>query len=389
MKKFFNLLFLITVMLLSSPAFSETSEYSFVHIQDEKTGFEIARAIVPENFEVISNVEWTRDFENPARFSYVAKSNSDDVSFAYLSEKAYVDVLQGKELKNGEFDSDFRTVNKKKILASDYIKEVILSDYPQASDIALVAEKNMPDGMDEYLISLMYKKIDELNITAKADTRYAKIDITNPDILPYVATFSYDFNGKKYYQTFVTLFTSVEYQYTAKNKKNDVKDKKFWKMKGLYSYRVEQKNYDKYYNDFLIFAANSMPNNKAVMALEHVKQEMVIELNPSFVDVNKNSALKNKPSDLFRRYFEVGLPDYSYIESMIKPSLTQVRWLTNIMEPQNEFSYRNLRQVWRQSFYVPKKYEYVYLNKGQNKWVISTEPQTFDIRWKKLKKTKF
>ena len=149
MKKFFNLLFLITVMLLSSPAFSETSEYSFVHIKDEKTGFEIARAIVPENFEVISNVEWTRDFENPARFSYVAKSNSDDVSFSYLSEKAYVDVLQGKELKNGEFDSDFRTVNKKKILASDYIKEVILSDYPQASDIALVAEKNMADGMDE------------------------------------------------------------------------------------------------------------------------------------------------------------------------------------------------------------------------------------------------
>ena len=128
-----------------------------------------------------------------------------------------------------------------------------------------------------------------------------------------------------------------------------------------------------------------MPNNKAVNALEHVKQEMVIELNPYFVDYNKKSTLKNRPSDLFRRYFEVGLPDYSYIDSMIKPTLSQVRWLVNVIVPQSEFSYRKINQVWRQKFYVPQKFEYVYMNKTDGSWVISTENQNLKKGWITLK----
>lgn len=387
MKKFLSIL---TLMLFGAmPAFCETLTYFSVPIKDEKSECEMARVVVPENFEISSDVLWTRDFETPAKITITSKSLNDDVVFGYKSSKSYVDNLNTQELKNGELDYDFRTITKKKPLANDYFKEIIKEDYPQAKNITFVSEKKMPDGMDEYLIGLMYKKIDELNITAKADSRYAKISITNPEIVPAVSTFSYNLNGKEYYQTFLTVFSSVEYQFLGKNIKSTMKNKKFWKMKGLYSYRVEPKNYEKYFNDFVIYVANSMPNNKAVMAMGQVKQEMVIELNPYFVDANKQTSLKNKPSELFKRYFEQGLPDYSYTDTMVKPSLTQVRWLANIIDPQNEFSYRSLKQVWRQSFYVPKKYEFVYLNKKQNKWVVSTEAQRFGRGWTKLKQTKF
>lgn len=385
MKKFLNILILF--MLTAMPAFCETLTYSSIPVKDEKTGFEVARVIVPENFEISSTVEWTRDFENPAKLYMQAKSKESDVTFSYLSSKSYVDNLKTQELKNGEFDYDFRTVNKKMVSPDEYFRTYILSKNPDATKITNLSSVDMPSGMDEYLIGLMYQRIDELNLTAKSDTRYSKIKITNPIIVPQVVTFSYQSNGKDYKETFLTMFTSVEYQFTGKNKndKSKIKDKKFWTRKGLYSIKSESKDYDKFFDDFIIFTANSMPNNKAVNALEHVKQEMVTELNPYFVDYNKKSTLKNRPSDLFRRYFEVGLPDYSYIDSMIKPTLSQVRWLVNVIVPQSEFSYRKINQVWRQKFYVPQKFEYVYMNKTDGSWVISTENQNLKKGWITLK----
>lgn len=385
MKKFLNILILF--MLTAMPAFCETFTYSSIPIKDEKTGFEIARVIVPENFEVSSTVEWSRDFENPAKLSMQAKSKDSDVTFSYLSSKSYVDNLKTQELKNGEFDYDFRTVNKKMTSPDEYFREYILSKNPDATDIKNLYSVDMPSGMDEYLIGLMYQRIDELNLTAKSDTRYSKIKISNPIIVPQIVTFSYNSNGKEYKETFLTMFTSAQYQFTGKNKndKSKMKDKKFWIRKGLYSLKAESKDYDKFFDDFIIFTANSMPNNKAVYALEHVKQEMVTELNPYFVDYNKKSTLKNRPSDLFRRYFEIGLPDYSYVDSMIKPTLSQVRWLVNVIVPQSEFSYRKINQVWRQKFYVPQKFEYVYMNKTDDSWVISTENQNLKKGWITLK----
>lgn len=391
MKKFLNILFAFILMFAAMPAYCGTAEFYSIPINDEKTNVELARAVVPEYFDVTSSVLWSRDFENPVKLSFIATSMQDDVIFSYLSKSSYVDILNGEELKNDQYDKDFRTVNKKVTAPDEYIKSIILEEYAEATEITKFSEAKMPQGMDEYLVGLMYEKIDELNITAKADSRYSKIDISNPKIFPYIATFSYELNGKTYYQTFLTVFSSIEYQFTSKKKsdKNRLKDKIFWEMKGLYSYRVEQKNYDKYFEDFVIFVANSMPNNKAVSAVEHVKQQMVIELNPSYFDINKKSGLQNKPSELFGRYFELGLPDYSYVDTMIKPSLSQVRWLVNILEPQNEFSYRNVKQVWRQSFYVPEQYKYVYFNIKDDKWLISTEVKKLDRSWIKLKQTKF
>lgn len=385
MKKFLNILVLL--ILTAMPVFSDTLTYSSVPIKDEKTGLEFARAIVSENFNVESNVTWTRDFENPARLFVSAKSNVSDVEFSYLSGKSYVDNLKLVEMKNGELDYDFRTTNKKMTSPEEYLKEIILSKYPNATDITTVSSVNMPNGMSEYLMGLMYQRIDELNLTAKADSRYSKIKITNPEIIPCIMTFSYKLNEKTYDEMFLTMFTSVEYQFTGKNKndKNKIKDKKFWKMNGLYSYKAESKDFEKNFEDFVMFVANSMPNNKAVSALEHVKQEMLIELNPYFVDYNKKSSLKNRPSELFKRYFEVGLPDYSYISSMIKPTLSQVRWLINVVEPQAEFSYRKINQVWRQKIYVPQKYKYVYLQKSDKKLMLSTEFQKPEKGWIVLK----
>lgn len=385
MKKILNILILL--ILAAMPVFSDTLTYSSVPLKDEKTGLEFARVIVPENFKVESNVFWGRDFENPARLFVSAKSNASDVEFSYLSGKSYVDNLKTLELQNSEMDYDFRTTNKKMISPEEYLKEVILSRNPRATDIVQICSVGMPNGMSEYLIGLMYQRIDELNLTAKADTRYSKIKITNPEIIPCIMTFSYKSGEKTYKEMFLTMFTSVEYQFTGKNKndKSKIKDKRFWKMNGLYSYKAEEKDFDKDFEDFVIFAANSMPNNKAVSALDHVKQEMLIELNPYFVDYNKKSSLKNRPSDLFKRYFEVGLPDYSYISSMIKPTLSQVRWLVNIIEPQSEFSYRRINQVWRQKIYVPQKYKYVYLQKSDKKLIISTEYQKVQKGWIVLK----
>ena len=86
MKKFLNILILF--MLTAMPAFCETLTYSSIPVKDEKTGFEVARVIVPENFEVSSTVEWTRDFENPAKLYMQAKSKESDVTFSYLSSKS-------------------------------------------------------------------------------------------------------------------------------------------------------------------------------------------------------------------------------------------------------------------------------------------------------------
>lgn len=391
MKRFFNILFVLAAMFCSTPAFCETVEFYSVPINDAKNNFEIARAIVPNNFETSSSLIWTRDFENPASFSFSAKSKKEDVVFAYRSKISYVDVLKGKELQNGGFDKDFRTINKKIILPDEYIKNVIASENATAENITKLSEAIMPEGMNDYLIGLMYEKIEELNITAKADSGYSKISISNPNIVPYIATFSYEIDGKSYYHTFLTVFTSLEYQFTSQKKSdnNETKDKIFWEMKGLYSYRAEQKNYDKYFEDFVIFAANSMPNNKATNAVESVKKEMLIELNPSSFDTNNQHPLQNKPSELFRRYFETGLPDYSYVDTMIKPTLSQVRWLVNILEPQNEFSYKNIKQLWKQSFYTSQKYKYVYYNPKDAKWLLSTEQQKLDRSWIKLKQSTF
>lgn len=369
------------------PVFSDTLTYSSVPIKDEKTGLEVARVIVPENFNVKSNVIWSRDFENPARLFISAKSNFSDVEFYYLSGKSYVENFQLGEMKNGEFDYDFRTTNKKVILPEDYLKEIILSRTPKASDIMQIASVSMPNGMQEYLIGLMYQNIDELNLTAKANSRYSKIKVTNPEIIPCIMTFSYKVEEKTYKEMFLTMFTSVEYQFTSKSEKdkNNVKSKKFWKMNEIYAYKTGEKDFERNFDDFTVFAANSMPNNKFVSALEHVKQEMWIETNPYFVDYNKKSSLKNRPSELFKRYFEAGLPDYSYIASMIKPSLSQVRWLVNIIEPQSEFSYRRINQVWRQKIYASKKYSYVYFIKADKKLIFSTEYKKPKKGWIVLK----
>ena len=70
---------------------------------------------------------------------------------------------------------------------------------------------------------------------------------------------------------------------------------------------------------------------------------------------------------------------------MIKPTLSQVRWLINVVEPQAEFSYRKINQVWRQKIYVPQKYKYVYLQKSDKKLMLSTEFQKPEKGWIVLK----
>ena len=390
MKKYFlNIILTLTLVLAAIPVFADTIKYKFVPVNDPKTKIEFARAAVPTDFSVTSDVTWERNVENPAQIVVTAKNEDDDVMFFFSSEKSYVDVNSDKQAKlnSGKEDIILRVFKKKFQTPENYVFEIVNTTNPNAQNIKLVSEKTCSDELSDYLIREMYGKISKIESKAKTDKRSTKIRITNPYIKPYIATYSFDMNGKKYKQTFVTMFTSLDFEYAIKNSdgESDTAIKKLWKNAGFYTFRSVESKYDKYFDDFLVFISDSMFNQKTLEALDGVKMQMIAELSPSYRDPRTGSRLRNMPSDLFRRYFEVGLPDYSYIDSMIKPTLSQVRWLVNVIVPQSEFSYRKINQVWRQKFYVPQKFEYVYMNKTDGSWVISTENQNLKKGWITLK----
>lgn len=391
---------LVTILMLMIAVFSvlpcfagQTAEYKFVPIKDGKTNIEIARTLVPDNFEVKSTVTWERNFKEPALITISANSKDDEILFFFSSAKSYVDISSDNytNLHAGKQDPTLRVFRKKFLLPEEYIFETVSSTNPSASEIKLISSDSCSQELVDYLTSELYQSITEIEVNTKTDKRASKIKITSPLVKPYIATYTYKIGEKLYKQTFITMFTSMDFNYTAKTSYDDYETivKKLWRNSGFYSFRAEEKLYDKYLEDFVIFMSNSMINQKAQEAVEQVKKQMVMEINPSYVDIHTGSRLKKLPSELFRRYYSGGAPDYSEEQSAQKPTIQETRWLSEVFMPQTCFNYRKITNIWRQNVYVPKKYTNVYYNTIGETIVISTDKQKLNGAWIKLKEAKF
>ena len=393
MKKYFlNIILTLTLVLAAIPVFADTIKYKFVPVNDPKTKIEFARAAVPTDFSVTSDVTWERNVENPAQIVVTAKNEDDDVMFFFSSEKSYVDVNSDKQAKlnSGKEDITLRVFKKKFQTPENYVFEIVNTTNPNAQNIKLVSEKTCSDELSDYLIREMYGKISKIESKAKADKRSTKIRITNPYIKPYIATYSFDMNGKKYKQTFVTMFTSLDFEYAIKNSdgESDTAIKKLWKNEGFYTFRSVESKYDKYFDDFLVFISDSMFNQKTLEALDGVKMQMIAELSPSYRDPRTVSRMRNMPSDLFRRYYFGGKADYSEFITFQKPNIENSRWMSELFSPQVSFEFRKMSNLWRQKIYVPEKYKFVYYHNIDEIFVASTEKQQFKGAWTTLKPSK-
>lgn len=393
MKKYFlNIILTLTLVLAAIPVFADTIKYKFVPVNDPKTKIEFARAAVPTDFSVTSDVTWERNVENPAQIVVTAKNEDDDVMFFFSSEKSYVDVNSDKQAKlnSGKEDITLRVFKKKFQTPENYVFEIVNTTNPNAQNIKLVFEKTCSDELSDYLIREMYGKISKIESKAKADKRSTKIRITNPYIKPYIATYSFDMNGKKYKQTFVTMFTSLDFEYAIKNSdgESDTAIKKLWKNAGFYTFRSVESKYDKYFDDFLVFISDSMFNQKTLEALDGVKMQMIAELSPSYRDPRTGSRMRNMPSDLFRRYYFGGKADYSEFIPFQKPNIENSRWMSELFSPQVSFEFRKMSNLWRQKIYVPEKYKFVYYHNIDEIFVASTEKQQFKGAWTTLKPSK-
>ena len=162
MKKYFlNIILTLTLVLAAIPVFADTIKYKFVPVNDPKTKIEFARAAVPTDFSVTSDVTWERNVENPAQIVVTAKNEDDDVMFFFSSEKSYVDVNSDKQAKlnSGKEDITLRVFKKKFQTPKNYVFEIVNTTNPNAQNIKLVSEKTCSDELSDYLIREMYGKI--------------------------------------------------------------------------------------------------------------------------------------------------------------------------------------------------------------------------------------
>ena len=392
MKKFIlNCLSLMIVFALNSTAsFATEKLYKFVPVNDKKTRVEFARTIVPDNFEVSTDVVWSRDFENPALITITAKPKDKDVFFFASTQKTFVDTSNLKKNYQNKKDPKLNISNKKFVTPEEYILEIVNVTNPNATDVKLLSEKSCSSELKEYLIGELYKKAENTKDNYKTDRHSASVKLEKPFIEPYIATYTFNVNGKQYKQTFLTMFSSIDLKYVQKSSYDEYSTitKKLWTNSGVYSFRAEEKDYNNYIDDFVIFVSDTMMNQKAKYALNQVKIQMAVEQNPSFVDVHTGIPLKNLPSELFRRYYEGGSSDYSENQPMQQPSINDLRWVSEILAPQTCYGYRKISSVWNQKLYVPEKYQNVYYNTLQQKLLINDNGSKPDGIWIKLKPSK-
>ena len=281
MKKILSVLFLLMIIMAKPVNAEQFDEYKFVPIQDSKTNIEFARTIIPKDFNLKTEIIWERNYEEPAQLAIFADSKDNTVSFFYSSAKTYVDLLSENETiySSKKQDAAHKVFIKKYISPNEYILEKIKTDNPQVVDIKLEDEKEFPEELINYLISNFYQKTNELTINVKNDKKASKVTITNLKVQPYIALYSYKIGEKSYKQLFLTMFTSRDYNYTHKTSYDEYKTtiKRIWRNNGFYSYRAEDKFYNKYLNSFVIFIADSMINQKTKEALERTKKQMARE----------------------------------------------------------------------------------------------------------------
>ncbi|MBQ2644928.1 hypothetical protein IJG14_05065 [bacterium] len=385
---------LIFCNILVLPVKSEEASkiFKFEIINEPKSKIEFARVLLPQDFNLNYNIFWIRNLEAPVLLSVSAVSNNRDIKFFYSSKITFSD--NGRQLdsfKLSDIDSLSKITKQNFQTIQDYVLKFIKKENPSAQNIQILSSQYCQKDIKEYLTEEMYKKIENLKLNTKTDIKSSKIDIINPNVEPYTVTYKFEKDGKKYKQTVITMLNSLDFEYTKKTKYNifEKNKRKIWTVTGLYSYCAEIDIYDEYYNDFIIFAANTAFNQKAYESIELVKKQMLVELNPIYRDVHTNSPLKNMPSELFRRYYKGGLANYSEDKTspMQKPSLEQIRWYVNIIEPLNSYKLKNLRGIGNQIIYIPKKFKYIYYSPVNNYITVDTNKNKLSGNIK-LKQTK-
>lgn len=395
MKKFIAFCFILSALVQSCICAygSQTSAkiYKTVPLIDAKTDAEMARTLVPEKYDVNYDIIWTKDFEQPVSYTVTAKPNDEDTFFFYSSPKTYVqDISDSVEIKKSKIDSLVKITKKKYSSPEDFILELIHTTNPDIEDVKLVLNKDFPTDLTDYLNGEMLKKAEAIQSEIKADLKSTKAIVSSSSAKPYIAVYSFKSNGKMYKQMFLTMFVSLNIEFTKEKGYDEYQTvtKKLWTNTGFYSYRTLDNNFDKNYDDFIVFAANTIPNQKAVSAVNLVKKQMIIELNPSFSDFHTKSRLKHMPSELFRRYYAEGFADYSEDISLKMPTVNNSCWLINFLSPQNCFWYMNFSSVYKQVFYLPEKYEYVCYNPVEKFLSVNTKSNKPNLKYIRLKMQK-
>ena len=392
MKKFCIKIFtVLTVFVLSSmTVLAESADlYKFYFAEDSKTKKEIARTIVPDDFVVSTSVKWARDYENPLAMTILAQSKDRTVTFFFSSAKTYIDNYEVTPSSDSETDTIFMTEKKAFVFPQDFVTGMISRNNPQVKDITLVSSFECSADVKSYLMAEMYDKIDNLKADAKSDRRFSKVMLGNPYIQPFSSTYMFNIGNDAYKQTVIAMISSVDYEFTKKTGlgKFEKFPGRLWFVSDYYILKAKAVEYDEYYEKFIVFVANTIMNKKAENSLQLVKQQMKMELSPTFTDVHTGSNLRNLPSDLFNRYYEGGLP--SYLEDknspMQKPSIEDVKWFSNIIHPQNRYKFVKIPTLWNQPVYVPQKYQYIYYDKVNNRFAICETEKAFDKNWIQLK----
>lgn len=386
MKNFKKLVFLfLTFILFSASVFAEQL-YKACPIIDNKTDIELLRVIVPEEFQVQSNVLWTKNIETPLSVKVKAENPTKTALFYYLSPKTFIVIsdVEDEAILTSDIDSitNIKIENDEK--TEYFLKRIIYSISPEAKDIKLVSQKNFSEDLKKYLLEEFYKKSSKHKNKMKINKRIINSDQINYFVNPVYDTYSFNENGKEYIQCFITMSAGFDYKYILINSEEE-RSGKIIENYGVFSYKAEKAVFDKYQNDFLIFTANTMFNRKTSDALDFIKTQMYIELNPFYRDSATGKKTKNIPLNLFAKYYIGGRADYAEYIPMQIPYPGDVRWIITLDKKFEKFDYKTITDIWKQKIYTT--YPNAYYNKKSKQFSFEKADSKIKKPWKKLKKS--
>jgi len=385
MKNFKNLIILFFVLVLFNTSVFAEQLYKSCPIIDNKTDIELLRVIIPEEFQVKSNILWSRNIATPVSVKVKAENPEKTALFYYLSPKTFVVMSNVEDEKI--LSSNIDTITNIKIENDEktefFIKRILYSLSPDAKNIKLVSQKTISEDLRKYLLEEFYKKSLKHKNNMKINKRIFNSEQNNHFVNPVYSTYSFSENGKEYIQTFITMSAGLDYKYTLANS-DEERSGKIIENYGVFSYKAEKSTFEKYQNDFLIFVANTMFNRKAIDALDFIKIQMSIELNPMYRDLKTGKKTKNIPSNLFVKYYIGGKSDYAEYIPLHVPYPGDVRWIITLDNNFEKFDYKTITDVWKQKIYTT--YPNAFYNKETKQFSFEKSDKV-KRPWKKLKKS--
>lgn len=366
-------------------------KYKTVPVYDAKTRAELARTIIPEDFVCQSSVQWARDFENPVYYNVLAK-NSDGSQLSFFSKVLNSDVLNDAyaDLHENKYDSIFKIFRKKSVTPDDFIYDFLKKDNQGIMNFKLVKKSLFSDSLIDYLENeLNSKNLIKLD-NYKTDKRFSNLKIVSQKVEPIADIYSFLLNGVEYKQCVITLLFYTDFEITKKTSydKFETQMIRLWGNSGLFSIKAKADDFDKYFDDFIVFVINTIPGQSAEYAVQRTAYQMKVELNPDFTDIHTGSPLKNLPSDLFMRYYYNAKPDYSLNAPLLMPCCDNSRWIISLFDKPVTYSYRQFNRLNSQVISAPSAFPYVYFNKAKGILILSTEKKDNGFGFKKLKKSK-